>query len=287
MEIRRRIGLDRSYLHVMNRGARKVSIFADEGDRRMFRSLLGRFASNYSVNILAWCLMPNHYHIESDSEGTPLSRMMHDLDGTYARAFNRRHDTTGCLFQGPFKSMLIRDEEGLAYVNRYIHLNPIDLGQAPGSYPWSSCAAYLGVAEIPPWMDLEPVSAWLRTSGQSDGESYLEYLKRGLLKPRKKRTHADPVGDFHTEWIRHLEERLVEAMTGRDDVLSGTSLSTIVTWMAQRTYGIPAKVVADFYGYASAATVRAVSGRVQKRLIEDPNFRIALESVTEIATHKR
>src|SRR5205085_8010509 len=113
----------------MNRGARKVSIFADQTDRNTFRNLLGCFAEKHSVKILAWCLMPNHYHLQPDYEGTPLSLMMRDLNRTYARRFNERHGTTGCLFQGPFKSMLIRDLDGLAYVNRYIHLNLVDLGQ--------------------------------------------------------------------------------------------------------------------------------------------------------------
>src|SRR6185503_17539781 len=100
---------------------------------KIFRGLLGRFAQDYSVKILAWCLMPNHYHLQPDSEGTPLSHMMRDLDATYARSFNARHGTVGCLFQGPFKSIHIRDSEGLTYVNRYIHLNPVDIHQAPGS----------------------------------------------------------------------------------------------------------------------------------------------------------
>ncbi|RPH40573.1 MAG: hypothetical protein EHM91_10960, partial [Planctomycetota bacterium] len=134
IEVRKRVGLPRGWFHVMNRGARKVSIFADEDDRAIFRGLMARFADRYSVKILGWCLMPNHYHIQPECEGTPLTQMMRDLDGTYARVFNGRHGTTGCLFQGPFKSMLIRDREGLAYVNSYIHLNPLDNGQSQASY---------------------------------------------------------------------------------------------------------------------------------------------------------
>ena len=97
MDIRRhRMELPRGYFHIYNRGARKVSIFADQADRRIFVSLLGRFATKYEIGVLAWCLMPNHYHLEADTDGPRLCGMMRDLDGNYARSFNERHDTSGC-----------------------------------------------------------------------------------------------------------------------------------------------------------------------------------------------
>ncbi len=106
--------------------------------------------------------MSNHYHMEPDCEGTRLSEMMHDLDGTYAKAFNERHGLVGCLFQGPFKSMAICDDEGLAYVSRYIHRNPVAAGFRPEEYSWSSCRSYLGLEPTPPWLDPRPVLEWCR-----------------------------------------------------------------------------------------------------------------------------
>jgi REP element-mobilizing transposase RayT len=287
IEVRRRIGHPKGWFHVMNRGARKVSIFADEADRTIFRSLLGRFAAKHSVKILAWCFMPNHYHLQPESEGTPLSNMMRDLDGNYARSFNERHGTKGCLFQGPFKSMLIRDREGLVYVNRYIHMNPIDIGQSPEGYRWSSCNAYLGLAPVPSWMDLEPVQQCLRKPERSDAESYAFYLEERRSRPRKIRKRPDPVGDFYTEWIRHLEEKCIERLVGCEDSLGRVTTTTVVTWLAHRVYGVPAEVIAAFFGYGSPATVRAVTGRVQQRIVQDPAFREAIQSVTIPATQKR
>lgn len=81
MEIKQRMGLPRMPFHVMNRGARKISIFADNDDRRLFVHLMAQFALKHEIKIIAWSLMPNHYHMEPESEGTPLCRMMHDLDG--------------------------------------------------------------------------------------------------------------------------------------------------------------------------------------------------------------
>ena len=69
MEIKRRVGLPPTTLHVMNRGARRVAIYADDHDRRMFVGRLGPLSEKYGVTLHAWCLMPNHYHLESSSRG--------------------------------------------------------------------------------------------------------------------------------------------------------------------------------------------------------------------------
>lgn len=283
MEVRRRIGYPRSYFHVMNRGARKVSIYADEEDRAIFRSLLGHYAEKHSVKLLAWCLMPNHYHLQPDCEGTPLSLMMRDLDRSYARSFNGRHGTTGCLFQGPFKSMVIRDLEGLAYVNRYIHMNPVDIGQSPASYRWSSCSLYLGASDVPSWIDLGPVSQAVRLPDLSDPESYAHYLQAGLVKRKKKRRAADPVKDFYTEWIRHLEERCIERLQG-EKALALLSISSLVTWVAHRIHEVPAAAIASYYGLGSEAAVRVACVRFQERLDEDPSLRQALERANVLTT---
>jgi REP element-mobilizing transposase RayT len=280
MDIRKRKGYPRSFFHVMNRGARKVSIFADGVDRKIFRGLLARFAEKYDVPILGWCLMPNHYHLQPDTDGTSLSEMMRDLDATYARSFNERHGSEGCLFQGPFKSMLIQEMDGLAYVNRYLHLNPVDLHQSPGEYAWSSCRVYLGVEAQPPWMALEPVMSAIRKPGMSDAESYAYYLQAGLTGRRKKtRPHNDEIGDFYSEWIRHLEEKVIEETVGMEDLFRLLSLSTLVTWVAHCAYEVPAQYLAEFYEYAGAATVRSICSRVQRRLDEDPALRAALGSL--------
>jgi REP element-mobilizing transposase RayT len=279
INVRKRVGLPKGWFHVMNRGARKVSIFADEDDRAIFRGLMAKFAERYSVKILGWCLMPNHYHIQPECEGTPLTYMMRDLDGTYARVFNRRHGMTGCLFQGPFKSMLIRDLEGLAYVNRYIHLNPLDLGQSPAAYRWSSCGVYLGVQPVPSWMELEPVQQQLRLPEMSDAEAYSCYLSKRRRR-RKVKRRQDPVGDFYTEWIRHLEEKCIEKMVGQEDVLGQVTATTLIAWIAQRGYGVPAEMIAKFFGH-SPGSIRVASVRVEQRIAEDPFFAEAVQRIID------
>jgi REP element-mobilizing transposase RayT len=264
------------FFHVMNRGARKVSIFAGEADRQIFVGLMGRFALKYGVKIVSWCLMPNHFHLEPDTEGTPLYKMMRDLDGNYARAFNDRHQTTGCLFQGPFKSMAIDDAEGLAYVSRYIHRNPVDLRESPESYRWSSCRSYLGLAPVPEWLDPDPVLKVIREAEMSDSEAYLRYLQAAPPKRRPTSSLLNPTEDFYQEWIRYLEEKCSEKLMGQEGILGRTALSTIVIWAAIRIHGVPGKELAAYFGQSTSA-VYVVSSRFQKRLEDDPGLEKALQ----------
>jgi REP element-mobilizing transposase RayT len=287
MEIRRRIGLPRMSFHVMNRGARRAVIFKDDQDRRSFVDLLGTFCVEQGIRLTSWSLMTNHYHLEPDSEGTPLSATMHNLDGTYAKAYNRRHESSGCLFQGRFKSMSIDDERGLAFVSRYIHLNPRDLGVDPLTYAWSSCRAYLGLDPVPPWLDPMPV---LRQFGDTLEEArinYKRYLSAAAPSRRKTRGGDEPVEDFLVDYIAHLEELCREwiAESGLDD--ETLPLNTFVCWYACRLEKVPYRCAQEYYGYASPETVRALVCRFDRRIAQEPALADWLAKVNVYAGRKR
>jgi len=287
MEIRNRIGHPRAFFHVMNRGARGLSIFAGDEDRALFVRLLSRFALKYEVDIVAWSLMPNHYHLAPDTEGTRLSKMMRDLDGTYARIFNEKHELKGCLFQGPFKSMAIQDVDGLTYVSRYIHLNPSRDPDRAAGYPWSSCRSYLGLEPIPAWLKPWSVLDHCREKGRSAVESYSRYLATSPRRRPPSRAPAEEPAAFYLEWIRYLEERIADGLLRARPLLGRVSLQTVVAWAARRISGISPSAVAEFCGYKDEETVRAVTGRFHMRLQENPLLQRTLESVIATATHQR
>lgn len=271
MRITKRIGLPQSTFHVVNRGARKTGIFTDDEERGLFVRLLGEMALKNEVEVIAWCLMSNHFHIQTRSEGTPLTRMMHDLEGPYARLFNEKHDVPGCLFQGPFRSFSIadRDEDGRAYVTRYIHCNPIDMGFAPEDYPWSSCRSYLGIAPVPKWLNPMPV---LETIGGPD--KYLAYLRQARSRPRR----PEPMEDFLRDFLRHLEERVISRLSSLNGELGRVAPQTVVAWAALRVHKISARLVADHFGYSSTGSIYTILDRFDKRLESAPALRAALEA---------
>jgi hypothetical protein len=210
---------------------------------------------------------------------------MRDLDGNYARSFNERHDTSGCLFQGPFKSVLIEDAVGVAYVSRYIHLNPVDLGEAPIPYRWSSCADYVGLRESPPWLDLGPVTMALRNEDLGDVENYRRYLKEGLERPRKAKK-SDPLAEFSVEWVRFLEERCIERLAGKEALLGHLTVHSLVCYIAHRIHRVPAEFIAEYFGYSNPAAVRRAASRIQHRADQDPRFAAFLQTDIISATQK-
>jgi REP element-mobilizing transposase RayT len=273
MRIEKRVGYPRAIFHLTNRGARKVAIFTGDDDRRLFRNLLANFSRKHGIPMHAWSLMPNHYHLETTSEGTPLTRLMRDLDGTYAHLFNERHGTTGRLFQGPFRSHVIRDAEGAVYVSRYIHQNSLDVGFSPEAFPWSSARAYLGLEEVPDWLDVGPILETGIPGLPTAGESYLEYLQA----PRRRRRRARrPEDDIELELVRLLDERTTEWILKEAPDLGQVQAATVTCWVGQRLCKLGSGPLADYFGYAGPGTVRVAAARFQERLDQIPALQEAM-----------
>jgi putative transposase len=138
------------YYHIYNRGTEKRDIFSSYSDYERFLCLLylcngeivvdlkrqGRTLSDVAeigrgaplVDICAYCLMPNHFHLlmrEVQEDG--ISRFMQRLTTGYTMYFNKRHERSGALFQGKFKATHSDNDAYLKYLISYIHLNPIKL----------------------------------------------------------------------------------------------------------------------------------------------------------------
>jgi len=169
------------YYHIYNRGVDKRNIFPDQRDYvrflkglRLFNasgmtwlSLLNDKVEQYEkgkrlVDVLCYCLMPNHYHIlikqKSDSG---ITTFMRKLNTGYTMYFNIRYKRTGRLFENKFKAVHVKNDDFLRHLSRYIHMNPLDLTGEDWrngkilktktalkylrNYPWSSLASYVSV----------------------------------------------------------------------------------------------------------------------------------------------
>lgn len=104
------------------------------------------------VNIIAYCLMPNHFHfLLKQKIENGISKFMSNFTNSYTRYFNTKNKRVGPLFQGTFKSVYIESDEQLLHVSRYIHLNPVVSyvikEQELVTYSWSSLPEYLGLTK--------------------------------------------------------------------------------------------------------------------------------------------
>lgn len=174
------------FYHCYNRGAGKGTIFHDEDDYGYFLSLFKRHLSiepahdkarrrypHYAdkVDLVAYCLMPNHYHLLlylKDLNGIEL--LMRSVMTAYSRYYNLRYERTGTLFEGSFLASRITSDEYLWHVSQYIHLNPLDIGRDPYSYEYSSLEYFQG-SRYAEWLHPE----WLVES-VDEREAYIRYI---------------------------------------------------------------------------------------------------------------
>lgn len=171
--------------HAYNRGVEKRRIFLDDQDYRVFLHLLKYYLSatginsphpitttgklklirprplknlNQEVKLIAYCLMPNHYHLllkQTTIDG--MTKLLRRLATTYSMYFNRRHKRVGYLFQGRYKAVKIEDQIGLLDVSRYIHLNPKELTRCDlVTYPYSSYLYFLRLKKAD-WLHPEEI----------------------------------------------------------------------------------------------------------------------------------
>ena len=150
-----RIDYPETYYHVLSRGNEQRPIFKADRDCAYFLELLEKTAAKFHIEIHAYVLMKNHYHllVKTTQDGN-LSRAIQWLGVTYAGWFNRRYRRSGHLFQGRFKSFLVEDESYFTALCYYIHGNPVRAGlaQAAEDFPYSSARAYVGNDKQPAWL---------------------------------------------------------------------------------------------------------------------------------------
>ncbi len=117
------------YYHIFNRGVNRQSIFYSDEHYRYCLRLIKKYATKYAVTIIAYCLMPNHYHflIRQDSD-TAISKFINALFNAYVQALNKQIGRSGTLFEGRFKHVDVDRDEYLVHLVRYIHLNPVKAG---------------------------------------------------------------------------------------------------------------------------------------------------------------
>ncbi len=127
--------------HVINRGNGRQQVFHEDNEYKAFIELMSEAKTMYDVKILAYCLMPNHFHLLlQPDKADELSKWMQWLMTSHVRRHHRTYKTSGHIWQGRFKSFIVQKDDHLLTVARYIEGNPVraKLAASARDWKWSS-----------------------------------------------------------------------------------------------------------------------------------------------------
>jgi len=258
-----RVDIEGGWYHVTARGIERRTIFEDRRDHEHFLELLAELPERYGVEIHAYALMGNHYHLLIRTPGANASAAMQWVNVSYSLWFNRRRGRVGHVFQGRFGSTLL-DGEGAWVLNAsaYIHLNPIHTAaegldkrskraEAVGltavdsetvkrrlqrlhRYVWSSYGAYVGYRSKPAWLTTEEL--WRRAGGMAAYRRWLHaHVTRGVL-PEGYEDGFARLARGSREFLEGLKRRVVSAsreQPARRELASCVSLEQVVRVVEQ------------------------------------------------------
>ena len=136
--------------HVIQRGNNRQPIFASLADRQFFLELLEQNAKKFAVQLHAYVLMDNHFHLLATPQADDsLPQMMQAVGRRYVRYYNDSQGRSGTLWEGRYKSTVIQTDRYFLACMVYIDLNPVRAGLVAQArdYPWSSHSHYIGLRQ--------------------------------------------------------------------------------------------------------------------------------------------
>lgn len=199
--------------HITQRGNRREDVFFDDADRAVYLRWLREYCVEWGVEVVAYCLMPNHVHIVAvPSTPDALECAFRPLHTRYAMRVNRRRGTSGHLWQGRYFSSVL-DESYFWAAIRYVERNPVRAAMVATAegYRWSSAAAHCGMREDTvltagsQWSDeLKSVPDWSGWLAEADPPAQLAELRRCIDR-------GSPCGS--DAFVRQLEQRLGRSLS--------------------------------------------------------------------------
>ncbi|HEY6132794.1 MAG TPA: transposase [Rubrivivax sp.] len=147
--------------HVIQRGHDRGPLVNDDEDRRMWQASLREAAAQHGVEVQAWALLDDRFHlVATPLAANALSHMMQALGRRFVGWFNRRHARSGTLWDGRFRAAALEPERWVLPCMRHVELQPVHAGLAAdaGGFAWSSAAHHLGALVDP--LVSDPPAYW-------------------------------------------------------------------------------------------------------------------------------
>lgn len=169
--------------HVIGRGIERKKIFGEKEDKEEFLRRLKENLSKSSMQCYAWCIMNNHFHLLLQTGKTGLAEFMRQLLTGYAIYYNYKHKRVGHLFQNRYKSIVCEEDEYLLPLIRYIHLNPVRIGEVSlgklMDYRWTGHKEMVG-SEKDEVIKKDDVLGYFGETEEKARRVYLKFMAEGV-----------------------------------------------------------------------------------------------------------
>ncbi len=154
-----RIEYSGAYYFISSKAAPGDTVFKDTKDRQEFLSVLQDVVKRMHWEVFAYNLMPDSYQLFIKTPKPNLSRGMRQLNGVYTQRYNAKYETTGNIFHGRFKAILVEAKHSFEDVLKYVLLMPLLKRKARklDKWKWSSYQATMGITEAPEWLKVDEV----------------------------------------------------------------------------------------------------------------------------------
>ncbi|OQW30103.1 MAG: hypothetical protein A4E19_11150 [Nitrospira sp. SG-bin1] len=193
--------------HILNRRVGRLPLFETPTDYAGFEKILTEAHANARIRIVAYCLMPTHWHLllwpRRDGE---LSEILRWITVTHTQRWHAHHGTagTGPVYQGRFRSFPVQTDEHFLTVARYVERNALRAKLVRQAENWRWCSLWRrtqGGTKLTTWLSDWPVDRprnWLTYVNRSHSSSEIEALRLSVQRGR-------PFGD--DAWVTRMAKR--------------------------------------------------------------------------------
>lgn len=300
-----RIEYPDAFYHVSNSSMEGQRLFPSARYYEIFVNALEETCQRLNVQVHAYILLRDQYHLLVKTPEANLSRFMRQIDGLYTQHYHRLRKSSGSLFRGRYKAVLLQPETTLLPVSRYIHLQVRK--QDLDKYQWSSYPAYSNATKAPAWLVRDEVLAQLDSPATRRFQRYVAYVAEGLdadtarfygkknlssimgdEKFRKaaaaRRTATQPRGvsrGVHAKWRPGCKDIVTEVANHfkvtEDSIYKaarGPGSKNVPRWVAmylcQELSGQTLQTIAKLFGLKRYGTVSTTVGKLKKEFEVDP-----------------
>ncbi len=263
------------YYHVISRGQRKETLFFSPVDYSAFVKFLKEVLADTDIELSAYCLMKNHFHLLLKRNEDPLYDFMHRLNLKYALYLNHKYKFSGYVFQGRFKSFIVLNNDYLVNLVLYIHNNPVkdSITAEEEEFNYSSARFYHGKTDL---FELPLIKIPI-FAGSAGVEKYKLFLKEGkinfpkykdgignkdeylllekrrgknvtsfYIEKRKEKSTKDSIGSDFINILKSLNLNTGEILTPafRFEMISKEKRDEIILSLIKSGYSV--KIIADF-----------------------------------------